>query len=210
MDDFRRPELLNLYDQNDIDGHFYKSLANDVSACAEQQQGSVAHALQKQKEQEKMEEEDKEARRKKIESAKKSNDAINDALKMHSERLASQNPILADVVDYMALMRFTPMVMELLHSTSGSTFLTPADIVKAMKMMHPGLVNIDDNIKWEEIEGTFEVLTKCDTTKSMARVVRLARLAEHGAPTIPKLQDYQKKRPAEEEAEGSTSAKKLR
>jgi hypothetical protein len=200
-----------LYDQNDIDGHFYKSLASDVSACAEQQQGYVAHALQKQKEQEKMEEEAKEARRKKIESAKKLNDAINDALKMHCERLVSQNPILADVIDYMALMRFTPMAIELPHSTNdGSTSLTPADVVKAMKMVHPGSVIIDDNIKWEEIEGIFEVLTKCDTTKSMARVVRLAKLLEQGAPIIPQLKDYQKKRAAEEEAEGRASAKKLR
>jgi hypothetical protein len=154
--------------------------------------------------------EEKEAERK--ESAKVLDDATKRALQQHRELLGREEPVLMELelVDYMALMRFTPMAVELLYSTSGSTSLTPADVVNAIKMVHPGLTVVDKITKWVDVEDAFERLAKCTSTKPKDRLFRLLSLAEQGAPTIPKLQDHQKKRPAEEEAEGSTSAKKKR
>jgi hypothetical protein len=87
MDGFRLPEVQELYDQHVIDHDFYRALAIEVSDCAKRQQESVARALQKQKEDEKA----KEMLRKKQESEKKLNDAINDALKKNRERLSEEH-----------------------------------------------------------------------------------------------------------------------
>jgi hypothetical protein len=219
MDGFRLPEVQELYDQHVIDHDFYRALAIEVSDCAKRQQESVARALQKQKEDEKAkemlrkkqeQEKAKEMLRKKQESEKKLNDAINDALKKNRERLSEERPNFSEleVIEYMALMRFTPMALELLYSTSDSTSLTPADVVNAIKMVHPGLTVVDENTKWVDVEDAFERLAKCTSTKPKDRLFRLLSLAEQGAPTIPKLQDHWKKRSAEEEAEGRTDAKR--
>jgi leucyl aminopeptidase (aminopeptidase T) len=232
MDGFRLPEVQELYDQHVIDHDFYRALAIEVSDCAKRQQESVARALQKQKEDEKAkemlekkqeqekakemlrkkqeQEKAKEMLRKKQESEKKLNDAINDALKKNRERLSEEHPNFSEleVIEYMALMRFTPMALELLYSTSGSTSPTPADVVNAIKMVHPGLTVVDENTKWVDVEDAFERLAKCTSTKPKDRLFRLLSLAEQGALTIPKLQDHWKKRSAEKEAEGRTDAKR--
>jgi hypothetical protein len=162
--------------------------------------------------QKKNEEEAKEALRKKAEFDRALKNAIERALKQHRVRLCGEYLALSqvEVIDYMALMRFTSMALELLYSTSGSTSLTPADVVNAIKMVHPGLTVVDKITKWVDVEDAFERLAKCTSTKPKDRLLRLLSLAEQGAPTIPKLQDHWKKRSAEEEAEGRTDAKKKR
>jgi hypothetical protein len=112
--------------------------------------------------QKKNEEEAKEALRKKAEFDRALKNAIERALKQHRVRLCGEYSALSqvEVIDYMELMRFTPMALELLYSTSGSTSLTPADVVNAIKMVPKLQDHLKKRSAEEEAEGRTDAKKK--------------------------------------------------